>query len=246
VAPISSPADCVQMYSADAGGVGGKASPHFRTEDGTIIVLNQTLLTTASPTFAGLTIGSLAGVLKGTAGVVGVIAFDAVSTHYLNGQGDWSIPSGTDPGGTIRISGSNVTISNDDEKSIPDTTYTCIKEIKINVNSPGVLTVWWDHQSGSVGQTIRTKLCKNGTIVGTEKTTTSITYGTVNQPVVTDLVANDLLQIWAKADDVGNTAYVRNMRLKYSWQITTIGAHILTTPLAVNDTTVISTTNQDP
>jgi lysophospholipase L1-like esterase len=38
-APTTSPADSFQMYSKDSGGVGGKAGPHFRCEDGTVIDL---------------------------------------------------------------------------------------------------------------------------------------------------------------------------------------------------------------
>jgi len=41
VAPTTSPADCFQMYSADFNAVAGKACPHFRIEDGSIIRLNQ-------------------------------------------------------------------------------------------------------------------------------------------------------------------------------------------------------------
>lgn len=41
VAPTDSPADCFQMYSADIGGVAGKAGVHFRDEEGNIISLGS-------------------------------------------------------------------------------------------------------------------------------------------------------------------------------------------------------------
>jgi hypothetical protein len=49
VAPTSSPADSIQLYSADF--APGNACPYFRTENGTVIGLNQSLLTTDGPTF---------------------------------------------------------------------------------------------------------------------------------------------------------------------------------------------------
>jgi hypothetical protein len=48
-APSDSPADSVQFYSADF--AAGNACPYFRTENGTVIGLNQSLLTTDGPTF---------------------------------------------------------------------------------------------------------------------------------------------------------------------------------------------------
>lgn len=40
-APTTSPADCFQMYSADIGGVAGKAGVHFRDEEGNIVSLGS-------------------------------------------------------------------------------------------------------------------------------------------------------------------------------------------------------------
>ncbi|MCK5016582.1 MAG: hypothetical protein KAS32_05850 [Candidatus Peribacteraceae bacterium] len=52
VAPAGSIADGFQMYSSDFSV--GNACPHFRTEDGTVIGLNQSLFTTDIPTFVGV------------------------------------------------------------------------------------------------------------------------------------------------------------------------------------------------
>ena len=48
-APTGNVADCFQMYSADF--AGGNACPYFRTENGTVVGLNQSLLTSDSPVF---------------------------------------------------------------------------------------------------------------------------------------------------------------------------------------------------
>ena len=68
--------------------------------DGTVtLTAPQDMHTAASPTFAGLTVGTLAGVLKGTAGVVGVATagtdFGMVpNVQVLTGSSNWSKPAG--------------------------------------------------------------------------------------------------------------------------------------------------------
>ena len=52
--PGSSPADMVQLYSQDF--AAGNAVPTFRTENGTVIQLNQSLVTTALVQFSGINI----------------------------------------------------------------------------------------------------------------------------------------------------------------------------------------------
>ena len=54
--PAGNSVDSFQLYSADF--AAGNACPTFRTENGTIIQLNQSLLTTSSPLFAGVTLGN--------------------------------------------------------------------------------------------------------------------------------------------------------------------------------------------
>jgi hypothetical protein len=53
-APETSPVDAIQLYSSDF--AAGNACPTFRTENGTVIQLNQNLTTYASPTFIALTL----------------------------------------------------------------------------------------------------------------------------------------------------------------------------------------------
>ncbi len=69
-APTANVADSFAFYSADF--AGGNACPHFRTENGTVIGLNQSLFTTDSPTFAALTVGNL-----------GLHILDTGGDHYL-------------------------------------------------------------------------------------------------------------------------------------------------------------------
>ena len=52
-APTGDVANQFAMYAADL--AAGNSIPYFRTENGTVIGLNQSLLTTDRPTFAGLT-----------------------------------------------------------------------------------------------------------------------------------------------------------------------------------------------
>jgi hypothetical protein len=67
-APSTSPADAVQLWSADRGGTAGKASLHLRSEDGTSHVLGDRVgLGTLTPTSFLEVAGSLALPINGTA-----------------------------------------------------------------------------------------------------------------------------------------------------------------------------------
>lgn len=52
-APTGNIADTFAFYAGDLGGVAGNSGPIFRTENGTVIQLDQSLLTTDKPTYAG-------------------------------------------------------------------------------------------------------------------------------------------------------------------------------------------------
>ena len=105
VAPTDSPADAFQMYSADF--AAGQACPHFRTEGGTVIKLNQDLATIASPTLAGLTLTSFSGIIKATVGVLagGAAHADLASIdtdqHVAHSGVSISAGTGMSGGGTI-------------------------------------------------------------------------------------------------------------------------------------------------
>jgi hypothetical protein len=52
--------------------------------------------------------------------------------------------------------------------------------------------------------------------------------------------------VYGKRITVGNACHVINFRAQYKWVISAIGGKTLTASLSTTDTTVISTTNQDP
>lgn len=92
-APTTSPADCFQMWSEDF--AAGNACPNFRTEDGTVITLNQNLATDANLTFAELSLGTgeltagsinrASGTLTLEIGGTGVIDIASTQTKFSNG-----------------------------------------------------------------------------------------------------------------------------------------------------------------
>ena len=58
-APATSPANSAQFWVADFNSVGGQATFHFLTENGTVIRLNQDVSTLGTPTFARLNISNI-------------------------------------------------------------------------------------------------------------------------------------------------------------------------------------------
>jgi hypothetical protein len=87
-APSTSPADAFQLYSADF--AAGNACPYFRTEGGTIIGLNQSLLTTASPSFSGLALSNGGEFQLYDTGSSNYVGFKAPA---LSANKVWTLPS---------------------------------------------------------------------------------------------------------------------------------------------------------
>jgi hypothetical protein len=54
--PPAAVADCYQLYAANYGGANGKACPHIKAEDGTVVRLNQDISSSSTPTFCGAVI----------------------------------------------------------------------------------------------------------------------------------------------------------------------------------------------
>lgn len=93
LAPTANVADTFAFYSADF--AAGNACPHFRTENGTVIGLNQSLLTTDSLVFVGLTLSG--------AGGAGLLLSSITSTiDFTGGAGEKGILY-KDTGGTVRF-----------------------------------------------------------------------------------------------------------------------------------------------
>jgi hypothetical protein len=108
VAPTTAPADMIQLYSADD--VAGNATPHFRTENGTVVNLNQNVSTLSAPTFAGLAVDTNSIFVDTTNHRVGigttnlghpleVVGDGANGTIFMRGTGD---SGGNGVGFTVR------------------------------------------------------------------------------------------------------------------------------------------------
>jgi hypothetical protein len=81
--PSSSPADCFQMYSSDE--VAGNAVPTFRTEEGVVVKLNQSLLDTDSVIFGTSAVrGTTGGLVLKTAEATANITAATSVTITLN------------------------------------------------------------------------------------------------------------------------------------------------------------------
>jgi len=103
-APTTSPANCFQMYSADIGGVAGKAGAHFRDEEGNVVSIGSggVLMTGTARVIKKIYLNNAAftkGTTAPTQGILGNlndwkfdIGDDAVMTRML--PTDWAV--GTD------------------------------------------------------------------------------------------------------------------------------------------------------
>lgn len=161
-------------------------------------------------------------------------------------EGVGSVPIGTDPVGMVLAIGSTIAIASSDEKSTHNAAYTLLKQIRVMKTYSGSVTIYWSHRSSTSGFTVRSKVYINGVTYGTEKTTNYDYDVEVSQVKSGGFVAGDFIQIWGKSDSPPKTIYVSMERIEYSWAVSHIGDHILSTPLAVSDTTEISTAIEDP
>jgi hypothetical protein len=123
-----------------------------------------------------------------------------------------ALVTGTYSGPTTQqvTAGNNVMVSHPSFASNNTTVYTKVKEILVNVT--GTIRVSFD-LSGWTGYTAYGRIFKNGSPLGTERTsTTEASYTTYTQDI--EVSAGDLIQIFAKMSVAGsNTAKVQNMKL---------------------------------
>ncbi len=185
---------------------------------------------------------------------------------YATGASTWArLPKGTslqilrmNSGATAPewATGANITYSykvsdqlqnsNDTERSNSGTSYTKIKEVKLNADL-AYCRIKFD--LGGAGGTFTRfgRIYKNGVAIGTEQTQESPTYVTYSEDFDT-FVTDDLIQIYVKADAGGDEiAKVRNMRFYYSDFIDSIEARDLYDDTFIElDGNAISVTNQDP
>lgn len=146
----------------------------------------------------------------------------------------------------IGIQASNNTKnSNDASKSTNSTTAVKVKEIKVNGAYPGSVRVFWQMQSPA-GVNVWSQLYKNGTPIGTEKNTTSVTPVNFTEDIAGGLEENDLIQIYARSVNQTYYCVVQNMRLQFDWAILEIYGEELVVGLPLTRTDALDVTNQDP
>ena len=118
--------------------------------------------------------------------------------------------------------------SNDTMRQTPTSSYTKVKEVKLNENLANVkikfsLRTWSTGGFLAYGQ-----IYKNGVAIGLERGNSTTSWQEFEEDFA-GFVANDLIQIYAKQGAGGDYAQVQNMRLYYA-----------------ADPAAISVTNQDP
>ena len=166
-----------------------------------------------------------------------------VATEYLDGTGAWSTPQEDSIETAV---GTTVTIQSLSMKNFGLTDYTKRKEIRINEEFSGTITVSWEHRISNALGTTTTRLYFNGVAQGAEKTTQSETFVAVSETLTDTFVDGDLIQIYGKVDNGSYTGEVEDLEIKYKWVLKKVAGWTLSTALDLSDTTAVSTTNQDP
>lgn len=143
----------------------------------------------------------------------GDIAAGAVGTSEI---ADGSVTSADIADGTITnadlqsyTAGDLFTAASDAEASTGATTYTKLKEIWIPRG--GTLRIKFDLRTTSDSATAYAVIYRNGTQVGTVRSTTSTSYVTYSEDIA-GWSAGDLVQLYAKISNT-YTAYVQNFRI---------------------------------
>lgn len=147
---------------------------------------------------------------------------------------------------TINVaSGYTVSINNSTAKTSTSTSYTKKKETKINEAWTGSVLVEFTLYSDGTHTAYGT-IYVNGVARSVEFETTELEGITVSY-ILTGISINDLIQAYIKrASGSTFTIGAKDLKIRYMWVITQMAGKTLVTPLPITDTTVISTTNQDP
>lgn len=131
--------------------------------------------------------------------------------------------------------------SNDGAKSSNVTSYTKVKEVKLNAPL-GACRLKFDMKCPEA-HTVKAKVYKNGVPEGAEQTTASTSYVTKSEDF-SGWTTNDLIQIYVRPTVEYDYTYIQNMRFYYTKNIAELGGVGLATPLESDE--AISITNQDP
>lgn len=248
--PTTRPANCFQMYSKDFGGAAGKACPHFLLEDAKVVALNQDVSTGATPTFAGLNVklDDLAepddnfdlNVSTSRHGLIPKLPNSF--QKFFNGIGQWTVLAGSgEPILILSVVSNNTRNSNDTERQSSTPSYVKLKETKMG-EPTGKMRIYFEMKS-SDGSTVYGRIYKNGSPIGTQRSTDSTDYVPFEEDLSSGLAAQDLIQIYAKAGT--DLVYIRNLRFKYDRAVMYFETYELATPLVVV-ANAFGTQNQDP
>lgn len=169
------------------------------------------------------------------------------ATQFINGVGSWSAPTSGVFTVVADSASPRVSISNNTSRSTTATSYTKVKEIKVNEAVTGTINLHWSMITNHLGNNVYAKYYKNGVAVGSEyQCGSDETPTVVDETISGPFAENDLIQIYAYTTSASWTCSVSTMCLYYNWQLYSIDGIVLATPLEVTATTAISTTNQDP
>lgn len=201
---------------------------------------------------SGLTTGeryylsNTAGEISTTRGTFPKLIGFAISTTELFIKDDFDGGAFSVDGKIESIASADLQHSNDTQKSTTSTSYTKLKEIKINEKLEGVrisFALYAAEGSDSYGI-----IYKNGVAIGTERTRTGGSGGTettYDEDFEGPFEVNDLIQVYAKNSPVGTNGYVKNFRLSFRRSIESVFGRSLVTPIQVAPFLDIPT-NQDP
>ena len=156
--------------------------------------------------------------------------------------------------GAGAVASDNLRNSNDTMRTLTPgtTTYTKLKEIKINAPLRGVrikFDLWYGAGSGSGTYGANGRIYINSSAVGTAHSHGSSGSWLTFSDDITDLDTNDLIQLYVRVGSVDgdpNQASVKNLRLYYDLGIYQISGLELVVPILTLGDPTISVTNQDP
>jgi len=178
--------------------------------------INQDVKTTASPTFAAITV-------TGNVDGVDLSAFKSDYDAKVNqdvkstASPTFVIPKCNSLILGVSSASDTLQISNDTEKQQNNNTYVKKKSIIINSLIAGSYKVKFDLKTMSSGLYAYGKLQKNGVDWGSEQSVLGETYTTKSQTFSNTLFPGDVIDLYLHADpDVGWVAYCKNFRICYT------------------------------
>jgi len=166
------------------------------------------------------------------------------------------VPGAVIAGYEERVASETLRNSNDTQRQTGNTSWTKIKEIKINAFTGTIESIKVKFDSHAYDNYCDNyfRIYKNGSPIGAIWHRESATWYTSSEDFGGGWVQDDLIQIYAYSQrGASDPAQAKNMRLYYDWNgsptITHISSRELVTALPIVQTTAdatVSTTNQDP